>query len=494
MTKIEFEPGKSISGVLRIYDAEENEQRTTPATLTFTELGVELETSTAQDRIFGGLAGESREPWFGQAAELPAQCLFEAVDGALTLTGIRLQQRRNGFKVETARFRVNEAVLSATLTEIDQPIAFDKVYSAVAGLSIWWAVSSVGYTVEQSQNGLVEGMTIKTYKVPSLEWKQGEATLRFENHWHSGAVDDDGMMVSQSFNISSEFPEPKLADAHLDEQWKVRSLLVILHGCALPYRGHQVTSIKSLYREKHVRPGGQKPQRVTPRHNFITSRTVRERTIPAPTSKQLQHPILLLKDIGVEGLERWGAKWSASWERLINPVVAALSNEHPYVEDQILAAGIFLDGWGPTIPKVEGEKETYSTGGKKPGPTFTTYVYRALEHSRADWSQAASSRVGLARAISHIYISIKHADKEQPNPLEMSLTSYLMLLLARMMIARQVDEDGTLIEKYTKGSSFKQVVQMPRLNDVYINDNGNFISWPETDEHPKEKAPGSLES
>lgn len=468
-----FEPGRVFSGTLRTYES--GSQHSYPATLRFDSDGpVQFEVSTEAGRGLFGEDSAHESLWFRGDQFLPDQCLFQSLDGQFTLAKIRSVRRsRNGF-VSSAQFVADEVVLRGTQTSIHVPMGFDELSSVVSGLGEWWNQRSLLLTSHHFDNGLVERVDITTDEsIQPLQWTQNGATMRIEKGWRTDAPEDrSAWSLIELTHLVSRFPEPSSADRHLDEHWKVRSLVALMFGAPSRYREHSIAS--SSFSERLPR-SNDTVEYFTPKRPFVTRRTVRDFELPSgPFSRS--GAILWLRDIGELGLQAWADSWDEAWERLIAPTVAVLSRPEPFVDDVILATGIFIDAWGKRQSKVDGERETYSTPGpgKKPTPTFATYAFRALAKSGAAWSNAATSNAGLARAIRDVYTAVKHAEKQQPDALVLSLLSTVSLLLVRLVAAHRIDDSGDLVEQFTSSWSFEKELSGFIEHGVIIGDDGTF--------------------
>ncbi|WP_148040159.1 ApeA N-terminal domain 1-containing protein [Cryobacterium tepidiphilum] len=472
-----FEPGKSYSGVLLTYH--DGSQHKFPATLRFDdELGVEIEVSDGSSSDSSIFAENRNHPsvWFRNSKHIPEQCIFESLAGSITLSKIRNTYRSENFRVTGARFVADEAVLVATRAAINEPALFDELVSHIDGLPELWNARNVVVNRHYTDNGLARRIEITTREdIPPIEWVQNGADMRIELSWRSSTSDSNrSWTLSQLTQLVSQFSEPRPADDHLDEHWKIKSLLTLLFGRPVAYREHAVSSHDAYFDELPTLHAGER-KRFYPRHPFVTRRTVREFSAPLPKQNDFNDAIFWLNEVGAAGLQRWGEAWDANWERLISPTVSALSRPRPYVEDIILAAGIFLDAWGKQALKVDGERETYSKT-QRSSPTFATYVYRALSVCEADWTGVTLSTAGLANAIRAIYTGVKHAEKRQPDPTQMILISDVMLLIVRMIAARKVDNDGAFVKRFGYDWSMKKELQGFKNLDFIIDEGGNFVS------------------
>jgi hypothetical protein len=102
----------------------------------------------------------------------------------------------------------------------------------------------------------------------------------------------------------------------------------------------------------------------------------------------------------------------------------------------------------------------------------------------ADWTDAANTPTGLAKAVRTIYTAVKHAEKEQPDAVQMMLVCDVMLLVVRMIAARRVDLEGKLVKRFAGSWSLKKHFQSFESVDLIIDDDGIFTSRKRTGSEP----------
>lgn len=463
-----FEPGLSLSGVVLTHA--DGATSRVPAMLRFDEeQGALLEISAPSSRSQLIQSPDKPAIWF-QANDIPKACIFRSIDGDATLSGLTERRRTQNAHVSTVTIAASEVVLDGASSEVTSHLEFDEFSSRITGLSEWWGEQLLRTTTQTNERGLVTGFNVTSRnEVVPLEWRQGEAQMAVEAIWRSSASDSyQTWSIHGVAMLRSRFLTPATADTHLDSHWKFRSLMVLMTGRPATYAEHVITSRRDFSTRLHRDSSLHAPP--TP---FVTRRTVREFSQTNPVDEQ-NFPILSLPQIGSAGLDQWHTVYDA-WERLLAPTVSVLSRHLPYVEDEVLPAGIFLDSWGKQASKADGEQPTYSTNSKRPSPTFATYVYRALLTSGGDWSASAASLVSLSIALREVYTAVKHAEKEQPEALDMSLAADTMLLLVRLIAAREIDADRGNVDSFVKSFRFRGATAFS-INDRWVDENGRFVS------------------
>lgn len=454
-----FEEGCTYSGVLLA--TPNGQEVTTPATVSFhSERLIDIEISDAASVMLLLRSGGDKSPWFGQGQSVPEQCVFQSLSGAMTLTRLRFVRRSQNWNVRTVIFAADEVVLTATKSDMGKPSLFDEFTSRFDGLADWWSASILLVRPHLDDEGRTKRMEITTREdVPTIDWDQGDARMTIELSWRSNTDDHNrSWALSQLTNLNSRFDEPRSADEHLDEHWIVKSLVVLMYGKPLRYREHVIVGKADYFSEGPGRKADES-LRHFPSRPFLTSRTVRDMTKPSNELGGLRPAILLLDQVGADGLTKWARMWRNGWSRFTSPVVAVLGRDKPFIEDQILACGIFIDAWGKSQEPADGEAATYSSNGKRSSPTFATFVYRALRATRAEWCQVGLTDAELSISVRDVYTAVKHAEKMQSPVNEMILASEVMLLATRLLVAVEVSLESRFVSDFVGDWSFKSKLE-----------------------------------
>ncbi|GAA4375085.1 hypothetical protein [Agromyces bauzanensis] len=249
--------------------------------------------------------------------------------------------------------------------------------------------------------------------------------------------------------IESEWEQPRPFVDHLVEQRKALHLLVFLFGTALSFREHRVRdeSIAARLMSGEIFEH--------PFVEVISARTIRERAQPIPSKDKLGRPLLVLEELGAEGLAEWASNYDA-WERFILPAVSIVGRRHRFAEDIVMSTSMSLEAAGQLLGERPGEAATYHRGRR----TTATYVYRCLELLGIRWGDYIHSQVGLAKAIANNYNSVKHADRGSfPDHAETFLIGDVNELVVRLLAVRLTGQADELLGRYREGSELWEIKQ-----------------------------------
>lgn len=340
------------------------------------------------------------------------------------------------------------------------------------GLNRWARSSAVVSEPRADDEGRARALDITVESPESVEWTQGDATMRLRTIWMSSEVSDGyerSRVIADNVVIESEWAQPHEFFDHLVEQRKLVHLLVFLFGTALSVREHRVQDESIPARLM----GGEIFD--YPFVELVSAQTVRERVQPIPTAEKLSRPLLVLQEVGAEGLRRWAEIYD-HWDRFILPAVAVIGRRQRFTEDVVMSTSMALEAAGQLIGQRPGEERTYDPGRRR--PTMATYVYRCLELLGVQWGDYIHSQVGLARAMSNNYKRVKHADNGAfPDHVETYLISVVNELVVRLLAANLTGGADELLGRYRAGSELWTVQQQFDAYHLRIADEeGTWVS------------------
>lgn len=377
-----------------------------------------------------------------------------------------------GSRIGSGRIAPQETLLFERDGTLSDRLTVKTCRSRMDGLNRWSRLSAVESESRRDQDGRSTGVDITVESPEPVEWAQGEARMRIRTTWTSSETSDGyerSHVVADNVVIESEWAEARPFFDHLVELRKVAHLLVFVFGTALSIREHRVQDESIPARLM----GGEVYDH--PFIELISARTVRERTQPIPTEEKLGQPLLVLQEIGAEGLTRWAEGYD-QWDRFILPAVAVIGRRQRFTEDVVMSTSMALEAAGQLIGPRPDEDATYDRGRGR--PTMATYVYRCLELLGVQWGDYIHSQVGLARAISNNYKRVKHADNGAfPDHVETYLVSTVNELVVRLLAAYLTGSAGELLARYRAGSELWTVQQQFEANHARIGDDeGTWVS------------------
>lgn len=440
------------------------------ANLQMTERGVEVEVPYLPGHSVDQFA--HIDEWF-RTASPPENMVAHTRKGAVYLFGCRWSGHSpaSGTRVGTGKFRVTEALLNPWDEELGGSFVVKTCRSYADGIVRWSRRTSVTTETAHDDGGRTKGLDIHIETPAPIEWGQGVATMRIRNTWGMKHVENGfsrTQQIADDVVLESEFDERRPFIHHLIEQRKIIHLLVFLFGTGLSFRKHRVKDESITTRLMNGK---------VVEHPFaevISIQTMRERSRPIPTTNRLGRPLLILDELGAEGLATWAAAYDA-WERFILPSVTIIETQHRFVEDIVTSTSMSMEAAGQLLGNQPGEEETYGNG-RKPAPTTATNVYRCLAVLNIRWGDYIHSNVGLARAIAKSYNTIKHPNRGGfPNPAETHLVADVSELVVRLLAVRLTGQGDELLAQYAEGNELWPIRQSFEARGLRIADDQG--SW-----------------
>ncbi|GAA1059014.1 ApeA N-terminal domain 1-containing protein [Agromyces bracchium] len=471
MTINKFDFGDSFAGLL-IDGVEE-----TPyvgATLRLTDTGVEIEVPYLSGYAAAQFAHV--DEWFRQRTP-PTNMLLRTREGAATLFGCRWRGHSSaaGSRIGSGRIAPDETLLHDREESLSEPLTVKSCRSRADGLNHWTRLTAVESDAHRDDERRTNVLEVTVKSPEPIEWQQGEATMRIQTSWRFEAKQDGYERIHELHDnvlLESEWVDPREFFHHLAEHRKVMHLLVFLFGTALSFREHQV-------RDETIASRTMDGTLIEhPFVELISARTIRERGQPTPAKEKLGRPLLVLQEVGAEGLTSW-AEMYGEWERFILPAVAVIGRRNRFIEDVVMSTSMALEAAGQLIGERPGEEATYG----RARPSMATYVFRCLDYLDIGWDDYIHSQVGLARAISNNYKRVKHADNGAfPDHVETALIGEVNELVVRLLAASLTGAADELLQRYRSGSELWQLQQLFEANEVRIDDDaGTWVSTVQAD-------------
>jgi len=422
------------------------------------------------------------DEWFSTQTP-PKNMLLYAPEGAISLFDVAWgghSENWGGVRTSVGTLRPSEAVLGRREGPLEDPLLMAQMHSRIDGLNEWTRLSSVSHESETDENNHIQAVTYKLRSPESVEWQQGEARLTLRGGW---TIADDynavrhQTRIEDTVTVVSEFDEPRSFWDHFVEQRKVATLLVFLYGRPISFREHRLRDDRFAARMNNGRIYDH------PRYEIISRHTIRDRTVPVPTRKELGRPIAHLGQITGEGLHAWSNAYEP-WSRFILPSMSVVGRTSPYIEDLVVSTSMGLEAAGGILGEQGGEGPTLNRRGN---PTTSTYVYRVLHHLALNWGEVGSE-IGLARAVANNYNDVKHADRgDFPDNDATFLVSRVNRLVVRLLALTLTGRGDELLEPYRTGGEMWSIKEDFRLNHLGVNEDG---SWNRVEDQTTELPPG----
>lgn len=421
------------------------------ATLRMTETGIEVEVPYMPG--FAVPQFEHVDQWFRRMTP-PENVLVHTREGNILLYGCRWSGHSDaaGSRVGSGRFMASETLLHSRDRSLADPLTVKLCQSSVDGLNRWSRITTVTTETSRDEEQRTNALDILVKSPEPIEWYQGDATLRVRGTWRFAAREDGYERVHELEDyvvLESEWDEPRPFVDHLLEQRKIAHLLVFLFGTALSFRRHRARDETIA---AHVMSGEVFDH---PFVEIISARTIRERAQPVPSKEKLGRPLLVLGELGADGLAAWASNYEA-WERFILPAVAIIGRRHRFAEDIVMSTSMSLEAAGQLLGERPGESATYYRN----RPATSTYIYRCLEYLGIRWGDYIHSPIGLARAIANNYNSVKHANRGPfPDHAETFLIGDVNELVVRLLAVNLTGQADDLLDQYRDGSELWGIKQ-----------------------------------
>lgn len=362
--------------------------------------------------------------WGGEDEEVPPSLIFHAPQLSFTLYELSLQSQRHDYGVGSeVVLRAETAVKYASENPLPKALHTRHLASEIDRFGDWARLSGINLKPETDDNGKVVSITGTVSRTEPVEWTNGDTTYAIINNF--GGSSDRGkntITLNEQILLTTTFPTGRPITDHLREQNKVRNLVSLLTATPHSYIRHHISDQTD---EHNQLVPWNTPYNTRP---LWAGRYLSQRHEP-PTRRNI--PLANLREIGVEGLQRWVSEHD-KWEQFIYPAVGTFTRNRHFVEDRVIALSMSAETAGHLIGKQPGEEATYRTG-RKPTPTTATYIYRCLHRlGHQLWEPFTDSLPGLSRNIANNYNRIKHYKEGGfPNPTHSYLVSRLLTLTIR---------------------------------------------------------------
>lgn len=410
------------------------------------------------------------QAWFSTRTS-PPNMLLRTASGAVSLFDIQWDGHsvKSGNSVSLGKLRPMEIVLSNREADLEDPLLVTELRSHVDGLREWSRFTAIKHDTEANENNLVRKLTVEVESVAQVSWKQGDATMTLQTDWRTAnpeGLNEGSFNIFEWVVLDSKFDEGHSFFDHYVEQRKLVHLLILVFGKPVHFRKHQVRDDSFSQRLN----GGKLVNH--PFVQLISRRTVGEYAEKPPTKEDLQRPLVYLREIGQEGLQRWADEFER-WTRFTLPATATLGKRNIYVGDLVVSLSMSLEAAGHIIGVRDGEEETYRE--KSTTPTTASYVYRCLHLLDLDWGDRVASPVGLARAVANGYNGTKHYNKGVlPDNDQTFLISEVLRKVTRLLTLHIVDPSGELLKSSREPGGLWRMQDMFEANELRIKHDGKW--------------------
>lgn len=407
--------------------------------------------------------------WFTTQSP-PKNMYLLTPDGNIGLFGNRWNGHTTRDSISLGKVMPAETVLGPCEAPLSKPLVLNEVCSQIDGLQSWTRLRSLNSVPITNMDNLVQTLDVRVSATKSDSWRQGEATLYFQSNWQTADSSkgfEGGLNINDETMLVSSFLDERPFIDHLTEQRRVVSLLTLLSGGPIHFRGHQVSAQSIVLRLLN----GEIYQR-SPRVPLISIHTVRELVLPKPSKSDLNWMLSDFESIGVSGLELWAAAFD-KWKKFILPSAGLLGRKRPYMEDVITTLSFSVEAAGQIIGIRPEEDNTYFRG----RPTTSTFVFRCFDVLNVDWGELAPDLFALARAVSNVYNGIKHFNSgDFPDPEVQRVVSVVLRYTVRLLALYIIDQSDELMTGYRKKRALLRAHNIFEQSEVRFDDRGNPVT------------------
>lgn len=411
---------------------------------------------------------ESVRAW-ARAGRPPSNLQFMTDCGRFTLYGCRTSGSSLNFGgqgVSSVQVTPRELVFKDRDGDFEDALEVMELRSHIDGLTEWTNMGATTYSLVQDDNNRVQKINVEVESKEPLIWTHGDVTFELSTDWRTDQ-EEPGFRIREWVCLTTRFQTSRPCSEHIEEQRKMVALLTLMFGAPVVFRRHEIRDARFNAKVLSGKVVG------VPFYEMVSEDTVADYWRPRP-AESLKHPLALLADVGVEGLNSWMATFD-EWQRVIHPGAGTLRRPESYVEDHIVNGSVSLEAAGHLIGEVDGERASWYRG----RPTTATFVFRALATVNLDWSDVADSPMALAKAIAGNYNDVKHAKRGPMPPSEHTyIAGKVALLVVRLLALRLMNPTMTLIEAFGEDWQFRQFKQQITGMNVFIHGDGKFGTQP----------------
>lgn len=439
-----------------LFDGVDDNHPDQVAMLTFDEMrGAELTVPYFWEQE-GGPNPQYRKAreWFDlQRETLPKSLVYADDKGYVTLTGLRVTGSSIG-SMPVGRARAQAVIFGQPRSHQDEYLV-EELMSTIDGLEEFSGFRPIDIDSGQAEDGHPR-TTVVLDASEVVEWETGGFKYRIQSNlsWHGGrsfTVDDARPYISTFREGGATVWD------HLEAQWPIRALLVLVHGTKLAWRSHKIRDDEFplwMMDGSDRGPHGVEVQ---------FAGTIEQHRFPEPTEHSLGLVPLSLSDLGREGMKRWVELYAdPNFERAVQPAVEVINGASRFLEPQLMMLAISLDYLG------------YFRSGDGQRRSMADHIKKCLEATSLDWPQLGS-RDGIAKAIAAINNDLKHPDR-QTNPTSDVLAGITRLaeIIVRAQIFDLLGVDDTLRQKFPSYNELRHAIEIFRTSGIAIADDGTF--------------------
>ncbi len=370
---------------------------------------------------------EDDPDWSKHSYEVPEQLHFIDVDGTVGLVGCRSRGVRSQFSVGVSR---GQASVRYAVLGTNNGLNFNTISgfrSELAGLGRWLSTTSIHVEREVDDKSRLKSVTYRLESGAGIEIDP-DCGLRFLTSFSVHSDRPGRRSLEDRFFIETSVVVPSHWTSHIDLHGSVRDLVNVAAWAPLDFVGHQARRDDDPHRTLDGTAHGQAWREVvTTAAQALTGGDV----VVEPNRIDW---LFSFDDIGVDGVRAW-MQMRQEMSRAIAPLVGLLFMKGAAIETRFSQMGIGLEALGYLIALQRGTAKS-----KAHRMTFAARLRVIWDDSkivppidREQWVTTTTST----------YNSVKHANRESPDPLTALNAMRESLLVFRTWVAGRVGAERT---------------------------------------------------
>lgn len=394
--------------------------------------------------------------WFDiNDGTLPETLIFQDDKGTVTLTDAHASGHSLGV-APVGRVRCQAAIFNRPRTYQDEYLVHEFI-STIDGLEEFARFSPVTHSDEKTEAGR-RRTTIVIDAAESVEWEASgfKYAIRSNVAWHgtpgrSFVIDDSSPFLSTTSDSGATLAN------HLEAQWAVRALLILVHGRPLAWRSHKIRDEEFPLWMMDGSDRG--PYAV----EVQMSNTVEQHRFPLPEANAFGLTPLRLNDLGADGMRKWIELYSdETFVHAVQPAVEVINGATRFLEPQLMMLAISLDRFG------------YFRFGDRKRRAMHEHILKCLDDANLDWPQIGS-KTGIAKAISNMNNDLKHPDREAyPDTDALAGVTRLAEVIVRAQLFDLLGIENKLRERFLSYNDARNAVQIFTDAGITVTDDGEL--------------------
>lgn len=348
-----------------------------------------------------------------RGGSLPKSALYSDHQGPLTFTSLRWRGTNHGNPVSEMRFDSDVTFLGEPRELLDD-YRVEEFTSYIDGLE----QATNFRTVNTNSNTRTdsEPLTVSIEEIAPLTWSNGQVTYAVGVATPWSGTSGQSFTARTRVYLQTTVRGGVTVAEHLQAQWPIRALLVLLHGTRLSWREHRIRDDQFPLWMTNGPSSHREYVKVIPR------RTVRDFEQPKPPFAAVALPLLYFEQLGPERLARWIELYhDPDIARAVEPSVEVINGMSNFLEPQLMMAILGLDAFGYV----------------KLGPQrrdLWINIKACIDATGIDFSALGSNEV-VAKALANTNNDLKHPDRRRrPDSIELGLAVDMAIAILRMQI------------------------------------------------------------